>query len=301
MHFVLIGATTQALAMTPAGPYTIPGPIIGSAFSFNMTITGGVAPYTVTTSGGNGLPPGLSMNASTGAITGTPTAPGGSYAWNVSVTDSASNNRVSVNINTTVYSAMVANPASSALTARPEGTAFSQILTTSGGSGGYTYAVVSNSLPPGVVLDPNGTISGTPSGQANYGFMVRRTDNVGHILDTYYIITVTAAAVVPPPGPAIGSTFNVAGSGSGMTDASSGGGASDVSPGTQFTITNLPFTYNVTATDGNGGSASYTADMSGVAGLVIGQVYQVNTSITFTGSIYAPPPYPASISLTRIS
>lgn len=197
MHFVLIGSAVPALAMTPAGPYTIPGPTIGNAFSFNMTITGGVAPYSVTTSGGNGLPPGLSMNAATGAITGTPTT-AGYYAWNVVVNDSVGNSAASININTSVYTAMVANPGSSALTARTSGTAFSQVLTTSGGSGGYTYAIVSGSLPPGVVLDPNGTISGTPSGPTTYAFTVRRTDNTGHILDTYYTITIIAS------GPTVG-------------------------------------------------------------------------------------------------
>ncbi|MFA7249634.1 MAG: Ig domain-containing protein, partial [Dehalococcoidia bacterium] len=53
---------------TPAGK-------VGVAYSGSLTASGGTAPYTYSVHSG-ALPGGLSLNASTGAITGTPTAVG---------------------------------------------------------------------------------------------------------------------------------------------------------------------------------------------------------------------------------
>ena len=59
---------------------------VGVAYSSALTATGGVAPYTFSISSGS-LPPGLTLNASTGAITGTPTT-AGTYSYTAKVTDS---------------------------------------------------------------------------------------------------------------------------------------------------------------------------------------------------------------------
>jgi predicted outer membrane repeat protein len=77
-----ITATGTALTLTGS----LPSGIVGSAYSQTLTVSGGTQPYTW---GASGLPQGLSMNASTGAITGTPTA-AGSYPVTVTVTDSTS-------------------------------------------------------------------------------------------------------------------------------------------------------------------------------------------------------------------
>lgn len=61
---------------------------VGTAYSVTLVATGGVGPYTYSVSLG-ALPAGLTLNASTGAITGTPTASGNGPAANVTfkVTD----------------------------------------------------------------------------------------------------------------------------------------------------------------------------------------------------------------------
>jgi hypothetical protein len=58
--------------------------IVGVPFDEFIPVSGGVPPYTF---GETGLPPGLSLNTSTGEITGTPTG-SGTFAYTVSVTDS---------------------------------------------------------------------------------------------------------------------------------------------------------------------------------------------------------------------
>jgi large repetitive protein len=67
---------------------TLPGAEVGVAYSVTAQATGGVPPYTWAVSAGT-LPAGLTLNASTGAITGTPTATGSS-GFQLRVTDSHS-------------------------------------------------------------------------------------------------------------------------------------------------------------------------------------------------------------------
>src|SRR5579883_2788940 len=61
---------------------------VGSTYSAVYTAQGGTAPYTWTITSGT-LPPGLTLNESTGALAGT-FSQGGSYTFHLSVTDSSS-------------------------------------------------------------------------------------------------------------------------------------------------------------------------------------------------------------------
>lgn len=61
--------------------------VVGNAYTSTLAATGGTAPFTWTAVGGV-LPAGLSLNASTGAMTGTPVAPPGNFNATFTVTDS---------------------------------------------------------------------------------------------------------------------------------------------------------------------------------------------------------------------
>jgi len=62
----------------------VPDPVAGTAYTFQLAATGGVAPYTWAATG---LPPGLSCSAS-GLVSGTASVPG-TYSPTVTVTDAA--------------------------------------------------------------------------------------------------------------------------------------------------------------------------------------------------------------------
>jgi len=91
------GAATLAnnAVTTPAAPgagpsvtCAFPSGQVGVAYSSSLVATGGTPPYTYSISAGS-LPSGLTLNPSTGAITGTPTA-AGSFNYTAKVVDSAS-------------------------------------------------------------------------------------------------------------------------------------------------------------------------------------------------------------------
>ncbi|WP_260705973.1 beta strand repeat-containing protein [Edaphobacter flagellatus] len=157
-------AVTLTLTAPPAGT-------INTAYTGSVGVTGGTAPYTCTITG---LPAGLTANNC--AITGTPTAAGTS-TLTVHATDSSS-----PTASTTGTVALVINPAPLTLTGTlPNailGQSYSQTLNATGGVGPYTYQLINGtSLPAGLSLATDGTISGTPTAPGAVGFTVQVTDS----------------------------------------------------------------------------------------------------------------------------
>jgi len=146
---------------------SLPAGVIGTAYSQALAATGGVMPYTWAVTTGT-LPAGLSLNAATGAISGTPTGTfTGTTNFTVTVTDSESPTKKTASANLSItISAPALKVTTTSLPGGSIGTAYpSQTLQASGGVGAYTWAVTVGSLPPGLILNATtGVISGTPSG-----------------------------------------------------------------------------------------------------------------------------------------
>jgi hypothetical protein len=143
---------------------------VGLAFNSGaMTVSGGTAPYAYSVVGT--LPAGLTLNTTTGAITGTPTVPG---TFTVQVKDASGATSTACPI--TINSALSATCA--AVTTGEVGLAFnSGAMTVSGGTAPYTYSVV-GALPAGLTLNTStGTIAGTPT--TSGAFSVKVTDAKG--------------------------------------------------------------------------------------------------------------------------
>lgn len=68
---------------------SLPAGTVGNAYAATLAASGGTAPYKWSLTGGS-LPSGLSLNAASGAITGTPSSPASQLALTLQVTDSSS-------------------------------------------------------------------------------------------------------------------------------------------------------------------------------------------------------------------
>ncbi|MHC4712023.1 MAG: putative Ig domain-containing protein [Planctomycetota bacterium] len=173
---------TQALSITVAATdvnittTSLPDGTVNVSYSQTVSATGGETPYSWSIISGS-LPSGVSLNSSTGNISGTPTAYGTSN-FTVRVTDDQS----PADTDDQALSIYVA-PAdlSVTTTSLPDGTvnvSYSQTLAATGGETPYSWSVISGSLPSGLSLTSStGNISGTPTSSGTSNFTVRVTDD----------------------------------------------------------------------------------------------------------------------------
>ena len=156
-------ALTVSAASLVISTSSLPNGQIGTAYSSTLAATGGVSPYTWSLTSGT-LPAGLTLNASTGAITGTPSAAVASTPLTFKVTDSSS-----PALSQTANLTLTVSPASLAISTSslPNGqtaVAYSATLAASGGVPPYTWSLTSGTLPAGLALNAStGAITGTPS------------------------------------------------------------------------------------------------------------------------------------------
>ena len=139
------------------------------------------------------LPAGLTINASTGTVSGTPTAALAATSFTVTVKDgngatAASSFALTVNVAVSATQAV----ASATLTSGHAAAAFTPV-TGNGGTGGLSYSVAP-SLPAGLSLSSsNGTVSGTPVATANGSYVITVTDANGATASASFNLTVNGA------------------------------------------------------------------------------------------------------------
>ncbi|MGV1909782.1 putative Ig domain-containing protein [Agrobacterium vitis] len=193
---VIITVTAPAFTLSPASG-TLTAATVGTAYSETVTASGGTSPYTYAVTSGT-LPAGMSLNTSTGVISGTPTT-AANTSFTITATDANSaSGSASYSLAVTEPSVTLSlSPSSGALTTATVGTAYSQSVTTTSGTAPYTYA--GTGLPDGLVLDTStGTISGTPTTAGSYAIAVTVTDSASPANhgSGNYTLTVNAAASI---------------------------------------------------------------------------------------------------------
>lgn len=136
-----------------------------------ITPTGTVGTVTYTVTAGT-LPAGLSLDPATGVISGTPTETSTSSVTITATGAHSGSATGSVTFNIAV--APLAWVDESIAGSASVGAPYTDALSTSGAA---AFAVTSGSLPPGLTLGTDGSLSGTPTAEGTYTFDVTATSN----------------------------------------------------------------------------------------------------------------------------
>jgi len=158
-HCAIHASMTGTLTVSAPASLTVPAltkhALVDTAYTATATASGGNGTYSFSVSGGT-LPPGLSMSTA-GAITGKPTT-AGAFPFTLNATDTSS-----PALHGSVATSIVVDPMTITTKTVPSTgilDAYSVTLHRHGGKPGYTWTVITGSLPTGITLSAAGVLSG---------------------------------------------------------------------------------------------------------------------------------------------
>lgn len=152
-------------------PSPLPQATAGVFYTQTLSVIGGTAPYKWVP---QSLAGGLSISAS-GVLSGTPTAPG-TLDFTAQVNDSSSPVASAFQEFSLTVVAQPVSVANLALAEAHLNIPYQQTFFASGGTQQFFWSVVSGSLPPGLTLNSNGILSGTPTSAGTSNFTIGATD-----------------------------------------------------------------------------------------------------------------------------
>lgn len=167
----------DTVTVSPVSESTNGGQSVGSV-ALTATDSGSTAPITSWAVTGGSLPPGLTLSPS-GAITGTPAAPAGTFVATVTATD-ADGYAGTGTVTWSVVNPMYVRYDPNETTALDEPVSPLNVPLADPSSPISSWSVVGGSLPPGLTLSASGgVISGTPTSTGTYSATVQGTDAFG--------------------------------------------------------------------------------------------------------------------------
>jgi hypothetical protein len=258
LNFVATAGTVIAIS-----PTTISTINAEKSFSQTFEASGGIGPYTYAESGA--LPHGITF--ANGTLSGTTVAVG---VYPLAITATDTNHFTGTQTLTLTVAAPKIAISPTTLATATAGKLFSQILTSSGGIGPYTYAE-SGALPHGITF-ANGTLSGTTITVGVYPLAITATD-ANHFTGTQTLtLTVAAPKIAISPttlahataGKSFSQTFTASGDTGPYAYAESGAlphgiaFKGNILSGKTSSLGSYPITITVTSYNHFKGTKSYT-------------------------------------------
>jgi len=183
---------TQQLTLVVAAPLAVVAPAagvgeVGVPFTATPTASGGATPLTWTVTGA--MPAGLTLNASTGAISGIPLSAG---IFPVTISASSADGQ-SVSAAMTFRVAARLTVTTRSLPAAHTGEIYSTRLSARGGVPPVSWALARGTLPAGIRLSSTGKLGGKPKTARTATIVVKVTDRVGGRATQKLLLTVSAS------------------------------------------------------------------------------------------------------------
>jgi hypothetical protein len=221
-----LSITVDAIPPLAIQTSQLASPTVGQQYSATLAAAGGIPPYTWAVTSGS-LPAGLSLDTSSGALTGTPTA-AGSRTFTVTTTDSSAGGGTTASATFTTSVAPATNPLTLTppqLPAGTQGTGYTGQLTSTGGAAPLYWSIASGSLPDGLSLDPGtGQVTGIPTAAGTFSFTAQLADGTSPVPQSATEnLSITIAAAPAPTIAAPSLPDAVAGSAYEQTIDASGG------------------------------------------------------------------------------
>ncbi|EPD42980.1 hypothetical protein HMPREF9701_01231 [Delftia acidovorans CCUG 274B] len=261
---VSITVSAPTIALTPT---SLPNGTTGSSYSTTLSASGGMAPYTYAITAGS-LPVGLSLNVSTGVISGTPSSSG---TTNLTITATDANSATGSRAYTFAINAQA--PVAGAVSATVAANSSANPITLNLSGGAAISVTVASAASHGTATASGTSVTYTPttgySGSDSFTYTATNTSGTSSPATVSITVSAPTLAVAPASLNAglQGTTYSATVSASGGTapysyTISSGSLPAGMSLNTSTgTISGTPSSsgtssFTVTATDANGATGS---------------------------------------------